>query len=110
MFNEIYWLTRLTAIQSFLECASVFSFMAFLILIVFYAIISIESHGEAHEILDNFKLLLKLFAVVFIVSGILSVFIPTRNDLAMIYGWEALKSESSQQFFSELMKKLGEKW
>lgn len=99
MFNEIYWLTRIVAFGSVLEVIIIIHF------VIIFFVISDGFYYNEKETRMTLNVL-KYLTITFLFSVVLWVMIPDKEDLVMIYGWEALKSEEAQSIFKELKKRI----
>ena len=106
--STVYWITRLDGIHNFLSILSIITGApAVLSLIAFFATFMI-SEGE-EEFHTAMKLELRAFLigiVLFVVFSLVSVFIPTTKEMALI---KVLPAISNSRFVSEeLPKEAGE--
>nr|DAH58488.1 MAG TPA: hypothetical protein [Bacteriophage sp.] len=93
--NEIYWITRLDSICNFLTATAVISFLISAFTVVFVVCNRIEANNykEGSETwnyyMQRFKMFLsyfKRFIFVSIVVCFINLFIPTTNQVLLIYG------------------------
>lgn len=93
--NEIYWITRLDAISDFLTIIAIVSFLISVVMAAFamYNRFEADDYAEGGKYyncyMQRFKIFLKYFKrsiLVIIVSCVINVFIPTKNDALLIYG------------------------
>lgn len=93
--NEIYWITRLDAISDFLTIIAIVSFLISVVMVAFamYNRFEADDYAEGGKYyncyMQRFKIFLKYFKrsiLVIIVSCVINVFIPTKNDALLIYG------------------------
>lgn len=80
--NEIYWITRLDAANSLLIALAVISAVAIVIFTILY-FAGIEDEWEEIPI---FKRIIKASIPTLIISLLLYVFTPTKEDMFLIYG------------------------
>lgn len=93
--TEIYWITRLDAISDFLTIIAIVSFLISVVMAAFamYNRFEADDYAEGGKYyncyMQRFKIFLKYFKrsiLVIIVSCVINVFIPTKNDALLIYG------------------------
>ena len=96
IFNEIYWATRLSALHDAFEVMCLISFLSSIVVTFFYFI---ALCNDDEEIYSRFKTIIIVSTIVFCTSVIGVVFTPTQKDLALIFGWEALKSDTAKEVF-----------
>lgn len=93
--TEIYWITRLDAISDFLTIIAIVSFLISVVMVAFamYNRFEADDYAEGGKYyncyMQRFKIFLKYFKrsiLVIIVSCVINVFIPTKNDALLIYG------------------------
>ena len=128
--NEIYWITRLGALNFLFNTIIFVSLVAIIILAVELLVIKTTSDNEDDKNLElqvvtgkvhnenmyyNFvkKQFIRAF-IVFVVSIVCNVFIPTKNEALMIYGVggtiDYIKSnETAKQLPDKCIKAL-DKW
>lgn len=121
--NEIYWITRLDAICTFLNTIAVVCIMISVVAGVFAVCSKCEIHsykkGSKHwnHCMKEFKMLSnysKRFIFVTIIACLINFFIPTTNEALMIYGIggtiDYIKSnETAKQLPDKCIKAL-DKW
>lgn len=101
---EIYWLLRLPHLHD------LFQFLSLALLIAGVIIVVICS-AAASSYLDDDELemknkLLRISLWMIILSPIIAIancFVPSKTDLAIMMGWDAVKSENVQEVI-EIMK------
>ena len=110
--NEIYWITRLDAICKFLTATAIVSFLIAMTLIVFVC-----NRYEMDDESWYYKKYLKYSTVcilVTIVSCVINVFIPTKNDALLIYGVggtiDYIKSNDTAKQLPDKCIKALDKW
>ena len=110
--NEIYWITRLDAICKFLTATAIVSFLIAMTLIVFVC-----NRYEMDDDSWDYKKYLKYSTVcilVTIVSCVINVFIPTKNDALLIYGVggtiDYIKSNDTAKQLPDKCIKALDKW
>ena len=121
--NEIYWITRLTCICSFLTAVAVVSFLISALMAVFAMCNKFEANdyeegGKYYNCyMQKFKMFLSYFKrsiFVAIIACLINFFIPTTNEALMIYGVggtiDYIKSnETAKQLPDKYIKAL-DKW
>ena len=80
--SEIYWITRLNAFNGLLEAFIITG----AVLSVVFTILYIVDMFEDCEYGSSFKRVLKISIPTLIISLLLYVFIPTKEDMFLIYG------------------------
>ena len=121
--NELYWITRLDAICNFLTTiagvSSVISVVigAFAMYNRFEADDYVEGDKYYNCYMQRFKIFLKYFKrsiLVIIVSCVINVFIPTKNDALLIYGVggtiDYIKSNDTAKQLPDKCIKALDKW
>lgn len=81
--NELYWITRLDGINFLIATIIFISVLASIVFFVGYAIngfIIDDVYTKKH--LNK----LKMFTLIFILTSVLNIFIPSTRDMLMIYG------------------------
>lgn len=81
--NELYWITRLEGINFLIGAIIFISVLASIVFFVGYAIngfIIDDAYTKKH--LNK----LKMFTLIFILTSVLNIFIPSTRDMLMIYG------------------------
>ena len=82
-YSKIYWLTRLDNIQAFFATAFAISLI---ILFVYHLImLYLSFDNDVKEYNRNWSKYRNISLWVGLVSGIFLVFIPTKNDIILIY-------------------------
>ena len=93
--SEIYWITRLTCICNFLTAVAVVSFLISALMAVFamcnrFEANDYEEGGKYYNCcMQKFKMFLsyfKRFIFVTIIACLINLFIPTKNEVLLIYG------------------------
>ena len=93
--NEIYWITRLDAICNFLITIAVVSFVISVVIGAFsmynrFAADDYEEGGKYYNChMQRFKIFLNYFKrsiIVTLVLTVINIFIPTKNEVLLIYG------------------------
>ena len=121
--NEIYWITRLDAISDFLTIIAIVSFLISVVMAAFamYNRFEADDYAEGGKYyncyMQRFKIFLKYFKrsiLVIIVSCIINVFIPTKNDALLIYGVggtiDYIKSNDTAKQLPDKCIKALDKW
>lgn len=80
--SEIYWITRLDAANGLLEAFIAISALLGVVFTILYFVGRIEEW----EGVSVFKRILKASIPTFIISFLLFVFTPTKEDMFLIYG------------------------
>ena len=121
--NEIYWITRLDAICDFLTIIAIVSFLISVVMAAFamYNRFEADDYAEGGKYyncyMQRFKIFLKYFKrsiLVIIVSCVINVFIPTKNDALLIYGVggtiDYIKSNDTAKQLPDKCIKALDKW
>ena len=121
--NEIYWITRLDAISDFLTIIAIVSFLISVVMAAFamYNRFEADDYAEGGKYyncyMQRFKIFLKCFKrsiLVIIVSCVINVFIPTKNDALLIYGVggtiDYIKSNDTAKQLPDKCIKALDKW
>ena len=121
--NEIYWITRLDAISDFLTIIAIVSFLISVVMAAFamYNRFEADHYAEGGKYyncyMQRFKIFLKYFKrsiLVIIVSCVINVFIPTKNDALLIYGVggtiDYIKSNDTAKQLPDKCIKALDKW
>ena len=121
--NEIYWITRLDAICDFLTIIAIVSFLISVVMAAFamynrFEADDYEEGGKYYNCyMQRFKIFLKYFkrSILFIiVSCVINVFIPTKNDALLIYGVggtiDYIKSNDTAKQLPDKCIKALDKW
>ena len=121
--NEIYWITRLDAISDFLTIIAIVSFLISVVMAAFamYNRFEADDYAEGGNYyncyMQRFKIFLKYFKrsiLVIIVSCVINVFIPTKNDALLIYGVggtiDYIKSNDTAKQLPDKCIKALDKW
>lgn len=83
-YSKIYWLTRLDNIQSGITTIFVISIIA--IFIYYFIMLIVSDDPDATEsMIKNYGKKATIAFWVGIISGIFLIFIPTKNDMILIY-------------------------
>ena len=80
--SEIYWITRLDGLNGLLVAFIVISAVLSMIFTILYFVGRSDEWGEV----SIFKRILKASIPTFIISALLYVFTPTKEDMFLIYG------------------------
>lgn len=80
--SEIYWITRLDAVNGLLEAFIAISVILSVVFTILYFVGKIEEWEEV----PIFKRIVKTSIPTFIISTLLLVFTPTKEDMFLIYG------------------------
>lgn len=81
--NEIYWITALGNLSCAVKIILVLSIIILAVLILLYIF---AWSDDEEDICKSLKKLIKYFIPIFIISLLLSTFIPTKEDMFLIYG------------------------
>ena len=121
--NEIYWINRLDAICNFLTIIAIVSFLISVVMAAFamYNRFEADDYAEGGKYyncyMQRFKIFLKYFKrsiLVIIVSCVINVFIPTKNDALLIYGVggtiDYIKSNDTAKQLPDKCIKALDKW
>ena len=121
--NDIYWITRLDAISDFLTIIAIVSFLISVVMAAFamYNRFEADDYAEGGKYynchMQRFKIFLKYFKrsiLVIIVSCVINVFIPTKNDALLIYGVggtiDYIKSNDTAKQLPDKCIKALDKW
>lgn len=100
--NELYWLTRLDAIDDVTSVACILSIVAIVISVV--ALVSATatlSPDDEEPFFTCPKKIIKIAFPVFIVAGLLQIFVPTTKEALVIYGiggaYDYVREDSTAQ-------------
>ena len=80
--SEIYWITRLDDLNGLLATFIAISAALSMIFTILYFV----GRSEEWEEVSIFKRIVKIFIPTFIISLLLYVFTPTKEDMFLIYG------------------------
>jgi hypothetical protein len=84
--TEIYWITRLDAISSFFGMVMIFSFLGLIVLLLF------TLFGEIFkEEIKKYVKGIKMLTIPFVIGFLGCVFIPTTNEVMLMYGLGTIK-------------------
>ena len=93
--NEIYWTTRLDAICDFLTTIAIVSFLISVVMVAFamynrFEADDYEEGGKYYNChMQRFKIFFNYFKrsiIVALVLTFINIFIPTKNEVLLIYG------------------------
>ena len=93
--NDIYWITRLDAICDFLTTIAIVSFLISVVMVAFamynrFEADDYEEGGKYYNChMQRFKIFLNYFKrsiIVALVLTFINIFIPTKNEVLLIYG------------------------
>ncbi|MBR3625060.1 MAG: hypothetical protein IKN48_01720 [Bacteroidaceae bacterium] len=86
--SELYWITRLDLITTTLVIIIISLVIVGAIAGIFYFNVRDDAYNkeEVKKLNDYFVKFLKVYITVFIVSALLRIFIPTSNEMLVIYG------------------------
>ena len=93
--NDIYWITRLDAICDFLTTIAIVSFLISVVMVAFamYNRFEADDYEEGCKYynchMQRFKIFLNYFKrsiIVALVLTFINIFIPTKNEVLLIYG------------------------
>ena len=80
--SEIYWITRLDAVNGLLVAFIAISAVLSTVFTILYIVNKFEDCGHG----PSFKRVLKISIPTLIISSLLYVFTPTKKDMFLIYG------------------------
>lgn len=88
---EIYWITRLGALNDFCMCMTLICGLALAASFIYYVYTFMDSHEDyaTEEDKKNFKTAKRLLTkttLVFLIFVLGLIFIPTKKDMLAIYG------------------------
>jgi len=103
---ELYWLLRLPHLHEiFFNCSGIFGIILFLMTIFYPLVMELLDDMD-----DNLKLIYHkcfvYFPIFIFISIILSALLPTKTDLALMMGWDAMKSDSVAEIIEILKDKI----
>lgn len=83
-YSKIYWLTRLDSIQALMIVIIILSVVA---LIIYYICFSTEvlDKDDAEEFNKNYGKIKKAAFYLFIIAGLVVIFLPSKDDMILIY-------------------------
>jgi uncharacterized membrane protein YbhN (UPF0104 family) len=97
---ELYWVLTLARLSDIAHVLAIIMGIASGIMTFLHFI----ALGDPFpEIIKIFKKLKWFFIILFLIFLTISVLCPSRTDLAIMCGWDALKSETAEEVF-ELVK------
>lgn len=101
---EIYWLLRLPHLHKLLNdtCFTLFIISFCLTILTF---LSFFDDDDVKFCIPYRWLFLKILSLVFLLGSI-NCFIPTKSDLALMMGWDAIKSDTVQEVIEILKDKI----
>lgn len=107
IFNQIYWATRLCAFGSFCTSVIIIDIILLVAGLIFFACVISESNITDSkdqelawkEIQKVFYVFLYITLIPLVICSIGAILCPDKTDLALIYGWEALHSDTAQEVF-----------
>lgn len=82
--TQLYWLTRLDGISTTFAVICVLSFIGLVFSFIFYQSEITSSYGKDEELANNFKKWVNKSLIIFIISLIPTLFIPTKEDVIFI--------------------------
>ena len=100
---ELYWWLRLPQLGGMVEFLTAFGFASLLVGSIMYVAFKDERCDENNSL---FRKQLKRILIISICLATIGCFIPTRTDLAIMFGWEGLQSDSVQEVVELLKDKL----
>lgn len=106
MFNEIYWATRLCQIHEICDIL-IFVSLLFFGIYSFYYFVYVSAHCS-DKLPKSLHIIGASSVISLLLCMVLFIFTPSRTDMALIYGWEALKSEKAEQVYQVIMKQIGQ--
>lgn len=80
--NEIYWITALGNLSCAVKIILVLSIIILAVLILLYIF---AWSDDEEDICKSLKKLIKYFIPIFIISLLLSIFVPSKKDMLLIY-------------------------
>ena len=121
--TEMYWITRLDAICNFLITIAVVSFVISVVIGAFsmynrFAADDYEEGGKYYNChMQRFKIFLNYFKrsiIVTLVLTVINIFIPTKNEVLLIYGVggtiDYIKSNDTAKQLPDKCIKALDKW
>lgn len=101
---ELYWLLRFPHLNSFCCGVSVILFFTSVIFLIASVYSFIDE--EYFKPFIPYRLTFSYFAIASMLFAFTTCFIPTKQDLAIMMGWDAIKSDSVQEVIEILKEKL----
>lgn len=101
---ELYWILRLPHLHAFFDLGGgILTFIGFGLLVV-----HIMAFHDSKYSMETREMVRWISASWIMASCLffLALFIPTKTDLALMYGWDALKSNNVQEVIEILKDKL----
>ena len=85
--TEIYWITRLDAISSLFGMVAIFSFIGLFILMLLALMGDLLFKEEIKKYVKG----IKISAISLVIGFLGCTFIPTTNDMMLMYGLDTIK-------------------
>jgi hypothetical protein len=82
--TQLYWLTRLDGISAAFMVLCIGSFIGLLLSFIFYTSEVTSSYGVNKELANNLKKWLNKCSIIFTISLLGALFIPSKNDVIFI--------------------------
>ncbi len=104
---ELYWLLRLQHLHDFFEICAYLSIMGFILCVFLYIGLVFDEDDEEKTKIVYLPGRCLFFSA--LICGLLTCLIPTKSDLAIMLGWDALRSDKVVEVVEVLQKHLIEK-
>lgn len=109
---ELYWLLRIAALHDYFEVvALILTFTIVCCIIAYGAVSSDICWNERDEIRNeksknSLKKLIKYSFITIFISLFISTLLPSKQELALMLGWDAINSDSVQDVIDILKERL----
>ncbi len=101
---ELYWLLRLPILHTF--CDVTFFILFVFLAIIFFAFFAVKEIDDEQEV-EFEKFVFKIACIGIIITSLGIIFVPDKEQLALMLGWDAIKSDSVQEVIEILKNKIG---
>ena len=107
---ELYWLLRLPYFHNIFECIGFLSIILGFFSIILFVLGNMPDPKTRYDmdctVCKPYKRLFAYFLCLSFIAFCISAFIPTKTDLALMMGWDALNSNSVQEIIEILKSNL----
>lgn len=101
---ELYWWLCLTKLHDFAGLVLTLQTLVFGLTLVLFLCSILNSFIEFD--FNQIKPYCKFFFLIFFITGLTYVFVPQKSDLAIMFGWDALKSNDAKEIGKIVKQKL----